>query len=143
MRHPHDIDLPLTLDRSAPRSLVLQVADGLRDAVESGLVRPGDPLPSTRTLATRLGVSRGTVVAAFDQLHGEGWLVADEGGTRVDPRVDPLALSAAGQTVRRRAAQEVLSPPPAVQPIDLSPGQPDVSLVVDAAWRSAWREAVS
>ena len=143
MRHPHDIDLPLTLDRSAPRSLVLQVADGLRDAVESGLVRPGDPLPSTRTLATRLGVSRGTVVAAFDQLHGEGWLVADEGGTRVDPRVDPLALSAAGQTVRRRAAQEVLSPPPAVQPIDLSPGQPDVSLVVDAAWRSAWREAAT
>ena len=50
----------------------------------SGALAPGDRLPSTRSLAASLGVSRGTVVEAFDQLRAEGFLDAKVGaGTRV------------------------------------------------------------
>lgn len=140
MRHPRSFDLPLSLDRDAPSPLGVQLADGLREAILGGLLRGGEALPSTRTLAARLAVSRGTVVAAFDQLHGEGWLVADTGATRVDPGVRPTALVPPGRPeVDVPQADPSGSKPPGV---DLRPGQPDVSSVVDGAWRAAWREAV-
>ena len=152
MRHPHDIDLPLVLDRGSSVSLVVQVADGLRRAIETGVLRPGDAVPSTRTLASRLGVSRGSVVAAFDQLHGEGWLVADHGATRVDPALAPLRPAGTrqgedlaghqeGPTAQRPAGARQGGGPAGRTIIDLRPGQPDVTGLVDPTWRAAWREA--
>jgi GntR family transcriptional regulator/MocR family aminotransferase len=153
VRHPHEVDLPLTLDRRSSRPLVVQIADGLRRAIEDGLLRPGDAVPSTRTLATRWGVSRGTVVAAFDQLHGEGWIVADRGATRVDPALHsvrparrPHGVAPVGRTgapPSRRPAGSRNEAEPAGRPgvVDLRPGRPDVSGLVDPTWRAAWREA--
>lgn len=61
-----------------------QLADQLRQAVASGELGPGEPLPSSRSLAMSLGVSRGTVTQAYDQLIAEGCLYAQPGGnTRV------------------------------------------------------------
>jgi GntR family transcriptional regulator/MocR family aminotransferase len=51
-----------------------QLAQGLRDAIASGALKPGERLPSTRALASSLGLARGTVVEAFDQLKAEGYL---------------------------------------------------------------------
>jgi GntR family transcriptional regulator/MocR family aminotransferase len=59
------------LDRTSSR-VGLQLAQGLREAIASGVLRPGERLPSTRTLASSLGLARGTVVEAFDQLKAEG-----------------------------------------------------------------------
>ena len=39
----------------------------LREAIRAGALRPGVPLPSSRTLAASLGVSRGVVTDAYDQ----------------------------------------------------------------------------
>lgn len=47
---------------------------GLRDAILSGRVRSGVALPSTRTIARDLKLSRNTVVTAFDQLTAEGYI---------------------------------------------------------------------
>ncbi|WP_157090151.1 PLP-dependent aminotransferase family protein [Janibacter melonis] len=142
MRHPHDVDLPLVVDRGAGISLVVQVADGIRRAIESGALRGGDVLPSTRTLAERVGVSRGTVVAAFDQLHGEGWLVADQGATRVDPGLADHPVP--GRATRPTPSTSPVSGRRTGAPVaDLRPGQPDVSGLVDPTWRAAWREAAA
>jgi len=46
----------------------------LRDAILEGRLRPGTRLPSTRDLAERYGIARGTVVEAFDELKWEGYL---------------------------------------------------------------------
>lgn len=46
----------------------------LRDAILEGRLRPGTRIPSTRNLATRYGLARGTVVEAFDELKWEGYL---------------------------------------------------------------------
>ncbi|THE18061.1 GntR family transcriptional regulator, partial [Kocuria rosea] len=85
MRHPHDVELPVRVDRADPAPLPAQLVQQLRELVVSGTLRPGDALPSTRGLAARLGISRGSVVTAYDQLHGEGYLHATNGATVVHP----------------------------------------------------------
>ena len=57
-----------TLQRQAYRAL--------RGAILEGRLRPGERLPSTRECARELGVSRNTVLAAYDQLVAEGYAVA-------------------------------------------------------------------
>src|SRR5579864_3656160 len=57
---------------------------GVRAAILEGRLRPGARLPSTRDLARHHGLSRGTVVSAFEQLAAEGYVEARVGsGTRV------------------------------------------------------------
>lgn len=55
------------------------LARAVREAVLDGRLRVGDRLPSERRLAAELGVSRGTIVAAFSALREEGWLVTGRG----------------------------------------------------------------
>jgi GntR family transcriptional regulator / MocR family aminotransferase len=62
------------LDRDAREPLSRQLERALRDGVRRGTLRPGTSLPSTRALASELGVSRGLVVAAYAQLAAEGYL---------------------------------------------------------------------
>jgi DNA-binding GntR family transcriptional regulator len=65
-------------------TLYEQLCDSLRADIASGRLEPGTRLPSTRTLARELRVSRNTVVAAYEQLVLEGLLIAAVGsGTRV------------------------------------------------------------
>ena len=49
-----------------------QLTQALREAVQSGDLQAGDPLPSSRELAQTLGVARGTIIEAYDQLLAEG-----------------------------------------------------------------------
>jgi len=61
-----------------------QIAGALRAAIAANELKPGELLPSTRALSTSLGVARGTVVEAFEQLQAEGYLQSEVGaGTRV------------------------------------------------------------
>ena len=55
--------------------LHLQIYRRIRGAVLGGMLPPGSRLPSTRTLAADLGVSRNTAEEAFSQLEAEGYLV--------------------------------------------------------------------
>jgi GntR family transcriptional regulator/MocR family aminotransferase len=61
------------IDRKSGR-VGQQLAQGLRDAIALGALKPGERLPSTRALASSLGLARGTIVEAFDQLKAEGYL---------------------------------------------------------------------
>lgn len=60
------------LDRNAKRPLYLQIKDQLRERIERGALLPGTKLPSSRTLAEELRVSRVTVVNAYAELEVEG-----------------------------------------------------------------------
>ncbi|MCK2125035.1 GntR family transcriptional regulator, partial [Pseudomonas sp. PNPG3] len=46
----------------------MQIAAALRAQVAAGVLLPGERVPSTRHLASQLGISRGSVVTAYDQL---------------------------------------------------------------------------
>lgn len=70
------------------RALPVQIAEALRTQVTAGILLPGEQVPSTRALAAKLGVSRGSVVTAYEQLTAEGYLTAEVGsGTVVNPRL--------------------------------------------------------
>src|SRR5689334_6503566 len=77
---------PIALDLRSPARLPLyrQLYDWFRTAITEGQMRPGQRLPSTRTLAAELRISRIPVANAYDQLVAEGYLESFRGaGTRV------------------------------------------------------------
>ena len=76
--------LLLPLDPASDVPLYRQLYRGVRGAILGGSLAAGTPLPSSRALAEELGVSRNTVVVAFDQLSAEGYL---EGSPRSGTRV--------------------------------------------------------
>lgn len=125
------------VNRSLSTSLPSQIATGMRGLVGSGTLVAGDQVPSTRELATQLGVSRGSVVTAYDQLRAEGFLVSSQGSaTRINPDLRPVAVkpvSAHRATVTRSPANR----------LTLKPSSGHAGIIRPAAWRRAWREAAA
>ena len=122
--------LPVTLDRSAPGPLGVQLSGRIRALVVGGTLERGDRLPSTRALATDLGVSRAVTEQAYEQLLAEGWLEARRGsGTYV------AATGAAPARVTRRRT----APAPSAL-VRLDAGTPWIDPRHAAGWRRAWRE---
>lgn len=79
-------EIAVQLDRAAEVALPVQLAAALREAIDAGTLRPAESLPATRVFAARIGVARGVVVAAYEQLVAEGYLTAEQGrGTVVNP----------------------------------------------------------
>jgi GntR family transcriptional regulator/MocR family aminotransferase len=101
-RPPEGLGPIVALDRRLARPLHRQLYDGYRGAILEGRLRPGQRLPSTRSLAHDLGVSRIPVVMAFEQLVAEGYVESRVGaGSFVSAALpDPAPVHAA----RRRAA---------------------------------------
>ncbi|MBW3605604.1 MAG: GntR family transcriptional regulator [Actinobacteria bacterium] len=71
------IDTPI--DRSSDRPAYKQIADRLRELIDSGRVRPGDRLPSESELMSETGVSRATARRGLGLLINEGRAVARTG----------------------------------------------------------------
>lgn len=87
-----------------------QLADVLRKAIANEALKAGERLPSTRTLADALGLSRGTVTEAYEQLIAEGCLDAQAGScTRVASSIREQH-SGPQRLVGKQAGQQ-LSPP--------------------------------
>ena len=108
--------LHLPIDRAAGIPLHRQIYDGIRRAILGGLLRPGQRVPSTRTLALELEVSRLPVLTAYDQLLHEGYLEGRVGsGTFVSAALpDDLLRSpaVAGTAARCLAPRPGTHPPP-------------------------------
>ena len=66
--------LPLSIERSSKHPMHRQLYDQLRQLILSGRLSPAQRLPSTRSIASDLSISRNTVANAFDQLLAEGYL---------------------------------------------------------------------
>ena len=133
MRSVPEITLPIRLEQSS-ETLPAQLAAHLRHLIGSAVLAPGESLPSSRALASHLGVSRGSVLAAYDQLLAEGYLSATTGRATI---VNPHLLRVHPPTARptRTIAAEPRSE------LDLRPGLPWQDEVVGRAWKSAWRRA--
>lgn len=93
----------LPVDRALGIPLQQQIYDGLRNAILAGLLRAGQRVPSTRALATDLGVSRLPVLTAYDQLLHEGYLEGHIGsGTFVSVSLPDDALRSASPSHSRQ-----------------------------------------
>ncbi|HEY9480533.1 MAG TPA: PLP-dependent aminotransferase family protein [Gemmatimonadaceae bacterium] len=99
-------------DPETPAYLWLCAA--LRAEILEGRLRPGARLPATRDLAEQYGLSRGTIVAGFEQLKSEGYVRGSTGsGTFVNATIPDDFMqvrraggvsAAAGQSPRRRVS---------------------------------------
>lgn len=123
-------EVHVELDRGSPTPVHVQLESALREAIRTGRLVADSVLPPTRRFAEQLGVSRGVVVEAYQQLTAEGYLTAQTGGyTRV--------ASAVASAPRPAAAAP---PPPAGRSIQLRYGRPDLAQFPRAAWVRAVRE---
>ncbi|WP_137724271.1 PLP-dependent aminotransferase family protein [Prescottella subtropica] len=139
---------PTTLHLTLPDTrepLRRRIAAAVVTALRTGQLAAGDALPASRVLAADLGVSRGAVVDAYDELVTAGYVVARAGAaTRVATGAvdaaragaEPHVTDVAGAARRSVPARE-----PSV--VDLSPGYPDTTLISPRDWRSAWRTTLS
>ena len=122
--------LLVNLDRTRPEPLQAQLQQELRAAIRSGQLSPGERLPSSRALASELGVSRGLVLECYAQLQAEGFLTARAGAaTRV---------AAGAQTP---AAVHRIAPPAPRLAVDFRTGVPDLTSFPRHDWAWALREA--
>lgn len=124
-----------------------QLADALRAAISRGELTSGERVPSTRALAENLGISRGTVTEAYEQLIAEGCLIAHLGSsTRVAATLHELdttlpatpknvesAIPSPPQSAKRYAAiADCLAPLPSVP---FSVAVPEGAVAMDDHWR--------
>lgn len=117
----------------AGRGVRRKLAEAVREAVRTGHLAPGTRLPSSRQLATDLGLARNTVADAYADLVAEGWLTARRGsGTLVADRMITRPILA------RSAAD-----PSGDFCHDLIPGSPDLAAFPRAAWLRATRRALA
>jgi GntR family transcriptional regulator/MocR family aminotransferase len=126
----------VVIDRTAPVPLALQVAERARALMQAGTLAAGDRLPSTRALAAELGVARGVVEQAFDQLSAEGWVESRRGaGTFVAKTImRPLTVRGAPAATRSHSTRVAQRPS-----IRLDTGTPWTDPRHLSGWRRAWR----
>jgi GntR family transcriptional regulator/MocR family aminotransferase len=140
----------ISLEGSGP--LFQRIYEGLRGAILEGRLEGGARLPSSRALASELGVSRTTILLAFDQLLAEGYVTGRVGsGTYVARELPDAALRAAGDGGGARTAAaatrlseygerietEIVIPPPRAGGVryDFRYGLPPVEEFPHDAWR--------
>ncbi|MFI6818853.1 PLP-dependent aminotransferase family protein [Nonomuraea sp. NPDC050328] len=126
-------DLLIELDRDAGVPLHRQIEAAIRAGIRDGRLRAGASLPPTRTLAAGLGVSRGVIVEAYQQLVAEGYLASRSGGYTQVAAPPP----AAKPPVARRAV------PAAGFKVDFGYGRTDVSQFPRAAWLRSVRAVLT
>jgi GntR family transcriptional regulator/MocR family aminotransferase len=126
-------ELLVELRRETTVPLHQQLESGIRERIRQGLLRADTVMPSTRALATDLGLSRGVVVEAYQQLVAEGYLVSRTGGyTQVAP------------AAARATPQDKEKPAPTGPPrIDFKYSRPDVSQFPRAAWLRSIRRVLN
>ena len=88
----------IAIDRDAPTALHRQIYGRYRTAIVEGKLIPGQQIPSSRALASELGVSRFPVLNAYDQLLAEGYIESRVG---------------AGTVVSNSIPDQITSTPPA------------------------------
>ena len=138
-RVPAAPELLLRINRQTSEPLRAQLERELRAAIRAGRLKAGAALPSTRALATDLGLSRGIVVDAYEQLLAEGYLTARQGSA---------TTVAAGRVVSEREMPERPSKPSATPALSMPrynfrPAVPDTSTFPRRSWQRSLRHVLA
>jgi GntR family transcriptional regulator/MocR family aminotransferase len=141
-----NLDL-LALNEQAQEPLHRQLYTQLRSLMLDGVVTPGSQLPSSRSLAVDLGISRNTVSSAYEQLAAEGYILTHSGSraevanlTLPEVRSEMIGeapassvetlLSARGRLMIQQPRQRSFPKQAAFHP-----GTPDVTMFPFGVWR--------
>ncbi len=145
--------LTAALDPRRGSPMFVQLSEALANDIRIGRLKPGDPLPGTRALATRLRVHRNTIIAGYKELMAQGLVQARRGGGTF---VAKEALSSLQDLDRAppasRARTYSVVPPPQPMPLIFPPdprtalilyrAAPDVRLFPTSALARAFRNGL-
>jgi GntR family transcriptional regulator/MocR family aminotransferase len=128
----------LSLNRGTGEPLYGQLASELKRLILARVLPPGSKLPGSRSFAEELGVSRATIVQAFDELVAEGYADSRQGsGLYIASELPDAGHHAAAQPV---SAAPRIGPPAALL---LRPAMPEVRLFPHELWaklmQRTWR----
>lgn len=148
MRRAEEIELAIA-PKPVAGSLQAWLYGEIRAAILDGRLKPGNRLPASRDFARQQGISRSTVLAAYEQLAAEGYLNGSVGsGTRVSELL-PAVPQSTGRTpspeqpttagrLSAQGRQLAASPFPSRESIDLvrpfRPNQPDLQAFPLTQW---------
>ncbi len=132
LRTSSELELLVELRRDGPEPLHQQLEAEIREAIRAGRLEAGTTVPSSRALARDLGLSRGVVIEAYDQLAAEGYLATRPGGT----------TSVAEAAARRQASTGEPAAMPSYR-VDFRSGRPDVSQFPRAVWLRSLRRVLN
>ena len=126
--------MAISLDRNLPGSLVQQLYTALLEAINSRLILPGFRLPSSRQFAQELGISRSTVLSAYDQLIAEGFLEPRRGSGLylLDVGATPFSPEATNRSPFSQPEGRALASND--RPLPFANGMPDMRLFPHRAW---------
>lgn len=97
------------LDYRDSRPIYEQVKDSLRRLMVTGVLAPGDKLPSVRSMATQLSINPNTIQRAYRELEADGYILSVAGKGSFVAQVDQLAEQQKKQAADafRAAAQKL------------------------------------
>lgn len=146
------MQIPLKFDPSLKASLQSQLSEQVRSLIIGGQLTPGNQLPSSRELSKQLGVSRNTVLNAYEDLISEGYLITKQAaGTFVCENLpdNTLMFRAENQYLLAQPKTKIHHQPLAFKgkdpgvykpnskrlEFDFVPGCPDPQLFPTKTWR--------
>lgn len=121
--------IAFAINRSVKTPVFEQICDNIRQRIAGGDLRHGARLPATRALATELGVSRSTVVTAYEQLVAEGYLNSLQGSGYTIRAMEGVEFTAPKPALPRDTQSEM----PAAR-LPFAPGYPDMRLFPYRQW---------
>ena len=127
----------LWIDRESTVPMFEQICTRLRAQIASAALPKGAKLPPTRALATELGVSRSTIVTAYEQLVAEGYLHGLRGSGYVVLDIGKVELPAAPKKAAEALPTSVPLVPPEPRVRPFKGGQPDMRLFPHRKWGQA------
>ncbi len=66
----------ISIDEASRMPVYIQIANSIIRQILNGAVKPGLRLPGSRSLANQLGVHRNTIIASYEELQSQGWLIS-------------------------------------------------------------------
>jgi GntR family transcriptional regulator/MocR family aminotransferase len=135
----------LAVSPEAEQPLYRQIAQQIATAVHERRLMPGIYLPASRTLATQLGISRITVLSAYEQLVADGVLETISGsGTRVRhpalvAHTEANDVATAAPHVGASVAAATTSGQPRSKPLAFLPGTPALDMFPRQVWSQMLR----
>lgn len=118
-----------SIDRTSPVPVFEQICNSFRAQAASGELPAGTRMPATRVFATELGVSRSTIVTAYEQLVAEGYLKSLRGSGYTVCDLGPVELEGRAASVGKVGSIET-----ALAPVPFEAGLPDMRLFPHTQW---------
>ncbi len=91
----------LELNYRDSRLIYEQIVDGVRRLLVTGVLKPGDKLPTVRGLASQLAINPNTIQRAYRELEAEGYIYSVPGKGSFAAGKDEVDASRAGQLLKQ------------------------------------------